>query len=1132
MTIRPSLSVCATLFLAILFATPAALRSAAETAAPPPAATQTAPAVLCLGNSAPQMAAFLALNHNLQLGRAEFNQLTWETLKPFNAVIVFDMSRVNPETKSVDAVEISPAGLQRVGDLLERFVREGGGLYVYGVSYTHMGQGWAADTLNQFLKRFDAQVLFEELRDLPREQRQPGERQVLYALADRIATHPATADVKALWYAVGPFSYGPWTRPLSLGPEWTPLIRTSESFTATPLGNPMEAARPIPGATTGVKEKSAVIYAVREVGKGRIVLSGGESTMSFFGYRFSDYADRQWGRIGMEAGLNGTPSDGLKLFVASLRWLAEPSVAAGTFGGYVLPPAKPFAPRVIQPVTWADPKPSGGGRRYAKGVIGALPALGGGSGTVAQFAETANALGLDFLVVTGDFEKMEKPAWDQLVAECQATTGNCAIVPALITRDDQDNRFLQCGRTAWPKPDRLSKTNPKRVQDHLGYWMNDCNFPFRAAFRLSEGQYPAWLHSGYDTFAVRTYMDGKLVDEQVEGFRQNQEQGDRSRLVVVTLTRAPEKLSQTPEFTYIAASGREQIQDHFTRSQFSGGSLSFVSTGPQVPNWTIANASRDTAGERYTPGTERWRLTLRATSAVPLKSVTIYDSTRIFRRYAVQGNECEIQVDGLHDTRRVLTAVVEDVTGGRAMTGAVETGDRLLAQYFCSDRCNIMGGVSTIRTADGHELGIPATTMIYKAGRLSVSTVGQGEELPGIDGAGMGVNFSLAANLYLVAADPARSEERAQIHRIGRPYENADCIIFDTPILKRSTTPEHEIYGHAPYVNLVDPLVDTRLVQYHFYRSPMYPSPALADFSLTAREAVQLKAGWQGFQVRFAAAWGNPKKYTIVRRDGTLESGPSADEKQGTAWRGTLKPGDSFYLPEWGEGFYAVAGDLGVAVECVPTKKWFRLWTGRSDLTQLAAGETVQSRILIAKMPRNEEPGLRAWQEFARQYGLTGEPAYTPEVTQGKLLSTRYALELQADGAGAAVRIPQANLPQRLPIIVRGLNPNWTVARVDLQRRQWFPLGVWNGATYTTVAPADGNQDLFIGNLLTCGNPELFLTLLPANADGKVYADVHNPTDNEITTEVTVPVASFLAAAQRVPVVVAPGSSLRVELKP
>jgi hypothetical protein len=122
-------------------------------------------------------------------------------------------------------------------------------------------------------------------------------------------------------------------------------------------------------------------------------------------------------------------------------------------------------------------------------------------------------------------------------------------MPALLTRDDQNNTFLQCGPQSWPKLERLSKRNPQRVQDHLGYWMNDSNFPCRVIGLFSQGQYPAWLHSGYDTFAVRTYQDGKLIDEAVDGFLQNQEQGDRSRIVVLDLLSSPEKLAAVKEHT-------------------------------------------------------------------------------------------------------------------------------------------------------------------------------------------------------------------------------------------------------------------------------------------------------------------------------------------------------------------------------------------------------------------------------------------------------------------------------------------------------------------------------------------------------------------------------------------------------
>ncbi|HEY3416936.1 MAG TPA: hypothetical protein VGM23_08650, partial [Armatimonadota bacterium] len=265
------------------------------------------PAILCIGNggSSWPIAKKLAKDYGFNFGVCDFGAVDWEMLSQFNAVLLFDMSRLNPDTREVNAVEINPAAFQRVSELLTRFVREGGGLYIYGVSFTHMGQGWANETLNQFLLPLGAQIPFEKLQDPPKEKRQEGGQGVLYALADQIVPHPATANVKNLWYAVGPFSYGPWTRPLKLGTEWTPLIRTSPAFKATPIDPDKGYDTPRAGAASAITDKQAVIYAVRPFGKGRIVLSGGESTISFFGYAYSEYADKSWGRIGMEAGLNG-----------------------------------------------------------------------------------------------------------------------------------------------------------------------------------------------------------------------------------------------------------------------------------------------------------------------------------------------------------------------------------------------------------------------------------------------------------------------------------------------------------------------------------------------------------------------------------------------------------------------------------------------------------------------------------------------------------------------------------------------------------------------------------------------------------------------------------------------------------
>jgi hypothetical protein len=988
-----------------------------------------------------------------------------------------------------------------------------------------MGDEWSSRTLNQFLEPFNAKIAFEMLNDVPREARQEGGQGVLYAQADTIVPHPATAGVKNWWYAVDPFVYGPWTRPLKLGLEWTPLIRTSDQFKATPM---KDNNQPLPGANSIISDKTAIVYAVRTQGKGRIVINGGESTISFFGYGYSPYADQMWGRISMEAGLKGVKSDGLKLFESSLVWLTEPSLKSGVLGGYTPPPKKEFTPKTAAPLKWSAPVPNFGEIKYYKGVFCGVPALGGGSGTVAEWVAAAKACNLDYLVLAGDFAKMEKPAWDKLLDECKAaSTAEFLVTPALITKDDQDNSFLQCGNKSWPKNERLSKKDPKRVQDHLGYWMVDANFTLRAPFLFSKGQYPAWLHSGYNTFAVRTYEGDKLVEDQLPGFLQNQEQGDRSRIITITRLTKPSELAAVKEFTYVT-------NRDFVAGQFQGGSISYVSNGTRVLSWVITNPGRNTFGEYYVPGTERWRANLRVTSEKPLKSVTIYDSTGVFRRFVVNGTSCNLNFDGLHDTRHVLTAVIEDESGGRAVTGSIEIQDSLFMQTFCSDRCNIMGGMSTIRSDDGKDEIVQATSMLYKAGRLTIGTVSKGEGLPGIDGSGGSTAFFWAPNFFMTATDAEKSEERAILHKINRPYESAECIVFDTPILKRSPAPDSQIFGHNPYVDLVEPKVDARLVQYHFYRKPLYPSPVMGEFSMTVTDpdGVQLKQGWNGFSQRYAGMWGNIKRYAIIRADGKREEGPSADEKKGTNWRGVLKPGDSVYFPDLGEGMYLLEGDLSLVLECVPSKKWFRMYCGRFDTPQLPQGSRSFVRFVNFMLENKGENTFAEWERLKDIYGIAGgKPAYAVTATQGSVTSTRYLLELAADKYGFAGTIGKSELPQSLPVKVTGLNSKWTAARVDLTRKQWFPIGVWDGAAYIALDPALGEQNLFIGNLLTADNPDVFLTLLPANADGKTYVEVHNPTEKEVTTKVNVQVATFLADKQEQTVTVAGGASVNVELK-
>jgi hypothetical protein len=408
-----------------------------------------------------------------------------------------------------------------------------------------------------------------------------------------------------------------------------------------------------------------------------------------------------------------------------------------------------------------------------------------------------------------------------------------------------------------------------------------------------------------------------------------------------------------------------------------------------------------------------------------------------------------------------------------------------------------------------------------------------GEGLPGIDGSGGSTALGIHPNFYMTA-DGEKGESRPPLHQINRPYESAEAIIFDTPILKRSTAQHHEIFGHAPYVDLVEPKVDARLVQYHFYRKPLYPSPVLADMSVTITdpEGVQITKGWQGFSFQYAGTWGRFTKYVVVRADGTQESGPSADEKTGTRWVGTLHPGDLVFLPEAGEGMFVLEGRLAVVIECTPSKGWFRLYLGRFDAPKLKQGEQAFVRVMNLKTATIGDESLAEFLRFRDAYGIHGwQPEYSVTPTQGRVTGTRYLLELEADNRGFAGTFDTKGLPQRLPVKVTGLNEKWTVGKVDVARNQWFPLGVWQGSAYTEVAPQDGEQSYYVGNLVTADNPDVFVTLLPASEDGKTYIEVHNPTGQDLDVRVSVPVTTFLATVQEIPVHVPKMSTVRVELK-
>jgi hypothetical protein len=111
-----------------------------------------------------------------------------------------------------------------------------------------------------------------------------------------------------------------------------------------------------------------------------------------------------------------------------------------------------------------------------------------------------------------------------------------------------------------------------------------------------------------------------------------------------------------------------------------------------------------------------------------------------------------------------------------------------------------------------------------------------------------------------------------------------------------------------------------------------------------------------------------------------------------------------------------------------------------------------------------------------------------------------------------------------LPILVSGLNDNWSAFLYDRTLKAARPLGVFENTAWATVVVA-GKADLFVGHPVVCDNTNVVLQVTQTG-DRQWNVEVHNPTDAALRVTVA-PNVGFDPFQDRVPATVelAPGSS-------
>ncbi|MBI3922592.1 MAG: hypothetical protein HY318_14310, partial [Armatimonadetes bacterium] len=248
-----------------------------------------------------------------------------------------------------------------------------------------------------------------------------------------------------------------------------------------------------------------------------------------------------------------------------------------------------------------------------------------------------------------------------------------------------------------------------------------------------------------------------------------------------------------------------------------------------------------------------------------------------------------------------------------------------------------------------------------------------------------------------------------------------------------------------------------------------------------------------------------------------------------TQW-GELKVGES--LIKLGKGGYVTwGGQMGnVTVFALDGNLILRAWYDGKKLVynfgysfpgrQFKADEKFSYQTVVMRWPTGMPLSDRLDARVAAALNLSGDrPSVT--VTSGfSHVGLRFFLSLSASNWAFVGRINRAFLGARLPVCVwGGLSSHWTVAawrkgapgqllvplalRTEESKNELkLPEGVLPLSTaYLSLDIEKEYGDFFIGNLVFCDNPKLWLRVLQ-RTDGGFDLIAHNPGETSVTTTI------------------------------
>jgi hypothetical protein len=1061
------------------------------------------------------------------------HKLTPEIMAKYSALIFPEYPWIDDKEPGESSWHVHSATMARLNPQLDTYVKNGGGLIMYGVCFFQT-QLRGMEQMNLTMKPWGAETLYEQVYDPQRIYQYNKLFNHVYAYTQNLAKHPLTDGLKRIYFPADG-CHGPTTCSFKLSPEWNVLVRGEQSAYCAP-GN-LEGDH-IPDFfldKIGTYKSEPPMVAVRDYGKGRLAVIGLSPQLVFFGARYFGY-----GNVLLDAGDGTTGSDYGKLQERLYRWVTEPAVQAGAPGGFVETP-KTYAldPALVpQPIDWAAFDPGAPARQTFRGLIGARTRDGGGSGTVADYVAAAEKASLQYIAFTEQFELLTPAKWNTLRQACRAASaGKVAAIPGMLFRDNIGARWVVVGDFDFPQKSRLSADGTRIIDPN---WWFDPGNPLCGPIDVGHNPRPYWTYSMYSAMAVKTYEAGTLIDDATDAFLDRQEVEDILAPITVDLLASPAQVAASAGHTTDVLASNVQDLHTLIERNTTAGEFFAGSTGPLITDWRGFNVTRATQGRwGAVPGTERYAVRFAVTSPVGLRRVSLLDGPHLLRRFDAAGAKSFAQtVHLLHDRQRHLTVLAEDMNGNTSITGQLLWQcDQLNVRRMCGDRGNTID-FAVFRTGSGRVyIGGPVAPYQRKSTLFGFAPgycdlpIKYGA--PYVDGGLRPVNQQSEP---IVVFKGEKQPEGIFASKMVHPMSSRDVIIQQSDLIGWFANPR--THAWAPAESVTAPRDFTASIRWlDFAKRDGDPSFTMVEGTLTFQRDGVLDNQFMNPLLHRMTNASNDLVTPAFSVEGITPGGHFSGVTR-KDWpvpyaQGKLAKGSflSLYPNPWGAGAVMMLDD-GWTVNAGMTRPNVYPAFGFSMGGQaVKKGQTLRYRLLAGRGRLDDIGTDQAWHEFVAKMGLTGTPAYAPVATQGKIIEANYVLSGATADYGFAATLAPCTLPVRLPLCASPVNPKWTAAVADTATGDFLPAGIieTEQKAYATWDSNIKQGEIFLGNIVRCDNPELILT---AVATGKQWSvDAHNPTDKPITATVR-GAAKFPPLAALVNTVTVPaGQSVTITVK-